>query len=227
MPAQTLGPEQETTLRNNPTAAYLLPFLGILAAAMIARAASAGAGFEWLYPLRFVAAALVLWLFRSKYRELNWGFGAFSVLAGCAVFGIWLALDLMAAPQPPNAIASGLASLSLPARIAWLVFRTAAAVITVPVAEELAFRGFLIRRLSSADFDSLSPRHYTYVAVLVSSVAFGLLHGGRWLAGALAGIIYAVAFLRRGRIGDAVVAHATTNALLAVFVLVGGKWNLW
>jgi CAAX prenyl protease-like protein len=120
-----------------------------------------------------------------------------------------------------------LAALPSAARISWLVFRTAAAVITVPIAEELAFRGFLIRRISSADFESLDPRYYTYVAVLVSSVAFGLLHGDRWLAGTLAGVIYAVAFLRRGRIGDAVVAHATTNALLAVFVLVAGKWDLW
>jgi CAAX prenyl protease-like protein len=192
---------------------------------MISRAASGG--FEWLYPLRFAAAASVLWFFRSKYLELDWRFGAFSVIAGCAVFGIWLGLDLMAGSHPPSAIAAGLASLPSPERIAWLVFRTVAAVITVPIAEELAFRGFLIRRLSSSEFESLSPRHYTYIAVLVSSVAFGLLHGDRWLAGTLAGLIYAVAFLRRGRIGDAVVAHATTNTLLAAWVLIGGKWDLW
>ena len=149
------------------------------------------------------------------------------MIAGCAVFGIWLGLDLMSGAHPQNAIAAGLALLSSPERISWLVFRTAAAVITVPIAEELAFRGFLIRRLSSADFESLNPRHYTYIAVLVSSVAFGLLHGDRWLAGTVAGLIYAAAFLRRGRIGDAVVAHAITNALLAAWVLVGGKWDLW
>ncbi len=218
-------PERAIPMEHNPTAAYLTPFLAILAAAMISRAASGG--FEWLYPLRFVAAAAVLWFFRSKYLELDWRFSGFSVLAGCAVFGIWLGLDLMAGSHSPSAIAAGLASLPSPARIAWLGFRTVAAVITVPIAEELAFRGFLIRRLTSADFESLSPRHYTYIAVLVSSVAFGLLHGERWLAGTLAGLIYAVAFLRRGRIGDAVVAHATTNALLAACVLLGGKWDLW
>jgi CAAX prenyl protease-like protein len=174
-----------------------------------------------------VAAGAVLWFFRSTYAKLDWHFGGFSVLAGCAVFGIWLGLDSMSGAHAPNAIAVGLAALPSAARISWLVFRTAAAVITVPIAEELAFRGFLIRRISSADFESLDPRYYTYVAVLVSSVAFGLLHGDRWLAGTLAGVIYAVAFLRRGRIGDAVAAHATTNALLAVFVLVAGKWDLW
>jgi hypothetical protein len=33
--------------------------------------------------------------------------------------------------------------------------------------------------------------------------------------------------LRRGRIGQAVVAHATTNALIAAWVLVRGDWYLW
>jgi exosortase E/protease (VPEID-CTERM system) len=210
---------------HNPTAAYLTPFLAILAAAMISRAASGG--FEWLYPLRFVAAAAVLWFFRSTYPELNWRFGGFSVMAGIGVFGLWLGLDFMTHASQASALGDHLASLSTPARVAWLVFRTAAAVITVPIAEELAFRGFLIRRLSSADFDSLSPRHYTYLAVFVSSLAFGLLHGDRWLAGTLAGLIYAFAYLRRGRIGDAVIAHATTNALLAVWVLAGSRWYLW
>jgi exosortase E/protease (VPEID-CTERM system) len=223
--AAALSATTLSTGRPDPTAAYLTPFLAILAAATISRAASGG--FEWLYPLRFVAAGAVLWIFRSKYRELDWRFGGFSVVAGCAVFGIWLGLDLTSGTHPPSAIAAGLASLSAPERIAWLIFRTVAAVITVPIAEELAFRGFLIRRMSSAHFESLTPRYYTYVAVLVSSVAFGLLHGDRWLAGTAAGLIYAVAFLKRGRIGDAVVAHAVTNVLLAAWVLVGGKWDLW
>jgi membrane protease YdiL (CAAX protease family) len=53
------------------------------------------------------------------------------------------------------------------------------------------------------------------------------LHGNMWLAGILAGGFYAWAMLRRGRIADAVIAHATTNALLAVYVLVFQKWHLW
>ena len=215
----------EASAASNPTAAYLMPFLAILAAAMISRASSSG--FEWLYPLRFFTAAITLWVLRSNYLELDWKFGGFSVAAGFAVFGLWLGLDLAAGIQPSNGIAAGLASLSAPSRVGWLVFRSAAAIITVPIAEELAFRGFLIRRLISADFQALSPCRYTYVAVLVSSVAFGLLHGERWLAGTLAGVAYAAAYLRRGRIGDAVAAHATTNALLAAWVLLGGKWQLW
>jgi CAAX prenyl protease-like protein len=94
------------------------------------------------------------------------------------------------------------------------------------VAEELAFRGYLLRRLIDAEFTKVSPKHFTAPSFLVSSVAFGALHG-RWLAGILAGMIYAAAQYRRGQIPDAIVAHAVTNGLLAAYVLVFGHWAFW
>jgi membrane protease YdiL (CAAX protease family) len=54
-----------------------------------------------------------------------------------------------------------------------------------------------------------------------------VLHPGRWLAGTLAGMLYAIALYRRGQLVDAVLAHGTTNALLAVYVLTTGSWSLW
>ncbi len=207
------------------TAAYLIPFLAILAAGMISRALSGG--FEWLYPLRFVAAAAALWFFRSQYASLNWHFGWFAPVAGCAVFAMWIGLDSLSSAHADNSVGAGLASLPQAARVVWLTFRTLAAVVTVPIAEELAFRGFLLRRLISREFETVAPRTFTYFSVLASAIAFGILHGDRWLAGIVAGLVYAGAFLRRGRIGDAVVAHATTNTLLAAWVLMRGAWYMW
>ena len=109
----------------------------------------------------------------------------------------------------------------------WITFRVLAAVATVPIAEELAFRGFLMRRLLSQDFESVSFRRFSWFALLVSSLAFGLMHGGYWIAGSVAGILFGMAVIRRGRIGEAVVAHATANALLAAYVLAYHKWHLW
>lgn len=221
------GPERAPAISaaHNPSAAYLMPFLAILAAGMISTAASGT--FEWFYPLRFFVAAATLWCFRSSYQRMNWRFGWFSFVAGIAVFAIWVGLDGLGGSQVDSGMAASLASLPAPGRFAWLIFRTAAAIVTVPIAEELAFRGFLIRRLISVDFEALDPRRYTYLSVFVSSIAFGLLHGRQWLAGVLAGLVFAVALLRRGRIGDAAVAHSTANALLAVWVLEGGRWHLW
>jgi membrane protease YdiL (CAAX protease family) len=48
-----------------------------------------------------------------------------------------------------------------------------------------------------------------------------------WLPAMLAGWAYGAIGIRTGRIADAVVAHATTNALLAAAVLLFDQWQLW
>jgi CAAX prenyl protease-like protein len=84
-----------------------------------------------------------------------------------------------------------------------------------------------MRRIVSRDFHEASPAEWSWTAAIVSSVLFGALHGGNWLAGTAAGLLYAVASIRRGRIGDAIVAHATTNGLLAIYALATGNWQAW
>lgn len=216
--------DARTVWDDNPAAPYLIPFLAILAAAMISRAASGT--FEWLYPLRPLAAGAALWLYRGKLRELDWraGWPAFAI--GAAAFAIWLVLHRFTGVQPDNGIAAGLRAAGPLAGALWLPARMVAAVATVPVAEELAFRGFLIPWLVS-HFQSAGIRYAMPFSILASSLAFGTMHGGNWLAGTMAGILYAAAFLRRGRIGDAAAAHAATNFLLAVWVVAWRDWSLW
>ena len=108
----------------------------------------------------------------------------------------------------------------------WLVARVVGAVVTVPIAEELAFRGYLHRRLIDADFERVSLSTFTWLAFVVSSLLFGVMHG-RWLAGTLAGMAYALLLYRRGELGDAISAHAITNAMIAAYVLATGHWLLW
>ncbi len=208
----------------NPVAVYLLPFLAILGAGIVARAASAD--FEWLYGLRVIAAVGALWFFRRSYRDLDFRFGPAALGLGALVCAMWIALDRFAAIAP-SAAPAAFAHAALSARSAWIAVRLIGAVITVPIAEELAFRGFLLRRLSGADFESVSWTKFAWMPFLVSSIAFGVLHGDRWLAGAIAGMIYAFAMQRRGRLGDAIAAHGFTNLLLAGWVLITGNWQFW
>jgi exosortase E/protease (VPEID-CTERM system) len=208
---------------HDATAAYLLPLLAILAAGMIAHAASAG--FELLYPLRLLWAAIVLFAYRSTYRILDWRFSWRGVAAGVAVFAVWAAFARFLAA--PAAMPADLAGLSAPARAIWIACRAAAAVITVPIAEELAYRGFLMRRIVTGDFAALSFRDVPWWAIAVSAAVFGITHGSFWLPGAIAGAVYAVVAVRTGKIGESVAAHATTNSLIAMQVLLFGHWQLW
>jgi CAAX prenyl protease-like protein len=119
----------------------------------------------------------------------------------------------------PSPIPPSLAEIPAGLAAGWLLFRVLGSVITVPIAEELAFRGYLLRRLISPRFDDLSTGRFTWLSFLVSSVLFGALHG-RWLAGTVAGMYDAGALSRRGRVDDAIITHTTTNALIAADVLI-------
>jgi exosortase E/protease (VPEID-CTERM system) len=215
-----------TLASENPTAAYLLPFLAILAAGMIATAASSP--FEWFYPLRMVAAGGALWIYRKRYASLNWQASWRGIASGVAVFLLWIGCDrLFGGGAREYGEPAALLTASSWVRTSWIALRAVAAVTTVPFAEELAFRGFLMRRLVAADFESVSPPRVTWLALVISSVVFGVLHGGLWIAGIAAGVIFGLVWKWRGNFGDAVAAHASANALLALYVLYYGQWHLW
>jgi exosortase E/protease (VPEID-CTERM system) len=218
------------------TRAYLLPFLAILAAASVSKLATGT--FDWLYPLRFIAAAMALWYFWPELKKLNWRFGWFAPVAGVAVFLIWLTPTWLASlgwtHQPAAShLGADLAALSPAARWTWIIIRVAAAVVTVPIAEELAFRGYLARRFVSREFDQVSFTSLSALSICLSSIVFGLEHMKNLMdwqhlaLGALAGLAFAAALRWRGRMGDAVAAHAVSNLLLAAWVLGFGDWAQW
>ena len=57
-------------------------------------------------------------------------------------------------------------------------------------------------------------------------VALFAIEHDRWLVGAVAGVIYGVLYLRKGLLA-AIVAHATTNFVLGLWVLGTGQWQFW
>lgn len=209
----------------NGTAAYLTPFLAILIAGMIATAASGG--FEWLYPLRVLAAFAAVLAFQRAYHGLDWSFDGVAVLLGAAVFAMWIGADRLLSPHPSAGMPPALAHAAAGLRFSWIAVRIVGAVVTVPVAEELAFRGYLMRRFAGADFETVAFQRSGWLALALSSAIFGAMHGTRWPVGILAGLVFGWAAMRRGRIGDAIAAHSTANLLLAAYVLWSQQWSLW
>ncbi len=211
--------------------AYLVPFLAILAATFLTKAVSGY--FDRYYFLRFLAAATALYYFRAELKKLNWRFGWLAPVAGAAVFALWIAPSWWGHAHTASRLGSDLAALPPWTRWTWLAFRVSAAVITVPIAEELAFRGYLARRFMSREFDQVSFSSLTPLAIGLSSVVFGVEHMKNmtdWqhlLLGTVAGLAFAGVLRWRGRMGDAVAAHAVSNLLLAAWVLGAGDWAQW
>jgi exosortase E/protease (VPEID-CTERM system) len=209
------------------TTAYLAPLMALLGTMMLTRVFSSD--FDWLYPIRFLGTGAVIWSFWRRLFNLSNLAGRFSwgaIGMGLAVFILWIGVDWgMGESEIGDNIQKSLAEMPAMWSTAWITFRVLGSVITVPIAEELAFRGYLLRRLLSTHFENIFPR-FTWVSFLVSSFLFGVLHG-RWLVGTAAGMFYAWAIYRRGKAGDAIIAHAATNGFIAVYVLVFRKWEFW
>jgi exosortase E/protease (VPEID-CTERM system) len=210
--------------RSSSADMYLLPMLATLAAGMLTR--PFGASLDFLYPVTVIATAAVLLVYRGKIVRLGWNPDWSAPAAGAVVFAIWIAIARWSGTLHNSAMAAVLRGLPEWERNCWLVFRVAGAVVTVPIAEELFFRGYLLRKLVSVDFESVDPRRFTWLSFLLSSILFGLLHQN-WIGGILAGLVFAMVQYRRGRLTDAIVAHSACNSLLAAYVIATSSWGLW
>ena len=193
---------------------YVAPLLCLLGVQLVGGAVTERV--DLVHALAVGAALTALFLLRGAFTRLRILWSPTALLAGLGVCGVWIltaprgaALQDGSAPEAAALVASP----GIP-----LFLRVFSTVLLVPIAEELAFRGFLLRRLIRARFETVSPRTWTPFALVASSLLFGLAHE-RWAAGTFAGLVYAAVVLRSGRLADAIVAHAVTNALLIAWAL--------
>ena len=230
MPWFARDPSAPRTRVTNPSAPFLLPLLAVVATVLVTGLFVGE--FDYFYPIRVGVAITVLAWFRKDYvaglrhhlrgRSI-WSWQAAGI--GVVVYLVWITLlgiDSSLGNDPP----AGLAELSGAAALIWIGARVLGSTVTVPIIEELAFRGFLLRRLIARDFTKVPYDMLRWPAVLVSSLAFAAVHQ-QWVAGFVAGVSYAYAQSRRGLLTDAIIAHSVTNALIAVQVLLAAHWSLW
>jgi exosortase E/protease (VPEID-CTERM system) len=206
----------------NPTMSFLLPLVAVTLCGVLSLAATGER--QWMY---FAAPPLVAAALWARRRDLAGSFqGSWRGLpVGVIVFVVWLALDRIGGAQPdavPVFVHRPLTALGF----AWLAFRTASFALTTPIAEELAFRGFLARRLIRREFETLPLEEVGLPPILFSSAVFAACHGRHWLGAFAAGLGYAWLARKTGSLGDAILAHAATNACLFGYVLATGRWHL-
>ena len=219
--AHASADERAETALGNPAATYLVPYMALVVAGMLSRAMSEG-GLERFYDLRLLFGAGALWYAWPKLRTLHWGFTWRGVFAGLALFVLWIVTARLALPPP--AMPEAFTGLSPAWRNSWIIGHIVVTVALIPVVEELAFRGYLLRRARSADFESLRPGRAGAPGLIVSTAVYALCQGAFWLPGMVAGIVFGLVYMRTGRLGESVAAHVTVNVLLAAVWLVDWQW---
>jgi len=208
----------------NPVAPFVAPLLAVIAVSLATGLFATD--IDRAYGLRALAGGLTLLALRDRLPRRLWHLSLEALGVGALVFVLWLAL----APVPPEEVVNSwrhaLDSLSPVERVGWIGAKLLGSVLVIPLVEELAFRGYLLRRVLRPDFESVPWQRLTWTSVLLSSLAFGALHQ-EWVAGTVAGVLFAILQSRRGNLGEAVIAHAVANALIAIWVLALGRADLW
>ena len=108
----------------------------------------------------------------------------------------------------------------------FLVVRISALVLLVPVAEEIFWRGFLLRWVASRHWETEPIGRYTPGSFAVVTVLFALAHP-EWIAAAVYSALMNGLLYRTRDLWSCVVAHAVSNLLLVLYILVTGSWSLW
>lgn len=186
----------------------------------------------WFYLGKMLVGLWCIWEVRALATEVRWAFSWEAVAAGFLVCAIWIGLDPFY-PKFQLMVKAGPAwnpfrEFGENSAMGWFFFgvRTLGSALIVPPIEEAFYRSFLYRYLVRVDFLRLPMTHRHWLSWVVTSGIFGFAHY-QWLAGILCGLIFQGLVLRKGRLGDAMTAHAITNFLLGFWIIARGAWQFW
>jgi len=190
----------------------------------------------WLYALKVFVGLWLIWVMRPVVTEMRWAFSWEAAVVGVAIFAIWVGMD----PYYPKnhllfkdtegSIWNPFARFGDGSMVAWalICIRIFGMTIVVPPLEEVFYRSLVYRYIIKYDFTKVALNHFDGVALVMVSLLFGAAHF-QWLPGILCGLAYQGLVIRKGRLGDAMTAHAITNVLLGCYVVwkSGEAWKFF
>ena len=216
-------------MTRHPAVPYVLPFTVFFAFLAI----------QQLVPvpqsIRFFLIAGILAIFSRGVLAFRLVNPLGSILLGVAVFAIWIGPDVLFPGWRDHWLFSNTA-LGRPVSsmsgnqntdAVFLLFRLLTSVVTVPILEELFWRGWLMRWLIARDFEHVPLGTYNTQAFWIVAILFASEHGSYWEVGLIAGAIYNWWIVRTRNLWDCILAHAVTNLCLAVYVITRGQWQYW
>ena len=217
-----------------PSIPWIAPFAVFMALLALAPALPFGQPWESLLRVGILVLVIAVcsWGVVRTFRVQH---AVGSIALGLAVCALWVAPDLLIPGWRAhwifqNGLTGTVQNSIAPAELAnplvlWL--RVARAALLVPVLEELFWRGWLPRWIVNNDWEKVPLGTYNTMAFWATAALFAMEHGPYWEVGLLCGLIYNWWMRRTRSLGDLVLVHGVTNAALAGYVLVTGKYEYW
>jgi len=195
-----------------------------------------------IYTAKIILTLTAIIFVLPGYREFPLRVSAVAVAVGVAGIVVWVGLcrlDLeqrLLAPLGLGRIVdlgtrSGFNPLEqLRHNPAWawgfLAIRFAGLVIVVPVIEEFFLRGFLMRFVVDPKWWEVPMGKATTWAVVLATLVPMLMHPAELLAAAAWFSMITWMYVKTRNVWDCVAAHAVTNLLLGIYVVVRDQWQL-
>jgi len=213
----------------NRTIAYVLPFAVFIGFLGLQQLVTVPQWLHCIVPLAVIAAFSRDVLRPYLVRPLS------SVALGVAAFIIWVGPEVLFPAYHQhwlfsNSIlghAATTATASQKTDYSFILFRVLVSVITVPILEELFWRGWLMRWLIDRNFERVPLGTYDPQAFWITAILFASEHGSFWDVGLVTGVIYNLWIVRTKSLWDCILMHAVTNACLAWYVLTYDRWMYW
>lgn len=215
-------PTTEDIRESGLATAILIPFIFFMAASLVAGIFKED--FDYLYPIKLVVAFVALLFFLSKYElriPKNW---IEPIGIGFCVALLWVVL-IPADVEANDTFQSHLFALPVWLIAIWGIARVLGFWIFAPIVEELVFRCYLMNRIGGISLRTHGRVEFSVIAFVITSLLFGLLHAD-WIAGAVAGALFAVARYRSDTMSSPIVAHATANILVGIWAVMTQNWIL-
>jgi CAAX prenyl protease-like protein len=232
-PRQDAPPPAHAGFIDRDHAAYLAPMAAFLLLIWVGTLSDA------LYPIAYVArtaiAAGLLVYFWKHYTKIRWDYWWLGILVG--VIGIfqwvpmqlWLQHHFSIFVAKPESVYQPASHFSNPIMLwSFIGVRIVGAVLVVPVMEELFWRDFLWREIIAPnDFKLAHVGEWDPAAFFIVAGAFSTVHANWWLTAVVWGLLIGALLVYTKSLGACIIAHATTNLLLAGYVLWTQDWSFW
>ena len=212
--------------------AYWLPMALFLACLWVG--GQWDAAFVPSYAARVVLTAAALFLLRSHYTRIRWNRWWLGLIVGVVGIVQWVGMQALLERyvpffRPTVDPFNPAEHFPVPWQFwSFVAVRLAGAVLVVPVMEELFWRDWMWRViLAPNDFKLAAVGEWGWPPLLVVTGAFATVHGHWWPTAIVWGLMVAALLVYTKSLGACIVAHATTNLLLGLYVLRYHAWSLW
>ena len=200
--------------------------------------------YPMVYTIKIALTLAAIWFVLPGYRALPLRVSPLAVLVGAAGIIVWIGLCELHLEQKWLAPLGLKWLVGMGERVGFDPFRAFAhqpawqlwgfvavrlfgLVAVVALIEEFFLRGFLMRFVMDVDWWQI-PVGRVNGAALAACVVYAVLsHPAELFAAAAWFLLITLLAVKTKNIWDCVLAHAVTNLLLGVYVLVLGQWQYW